>query len=74
MLQDPVRVKIDLRAFAESIVRGDGRPVGETDVAALLREWGWKYDGKGWRGERRAAEWLGKLVPVEIQEVRPPPR
>ena len=61
MLQDPVRLQIDLRAFAASIVRGDGRPASETDAAALLRELGWTYDRKGWRGERRAAEWLRKL-------------
>jgi hypothetical protein len=70
MLQDPVRVTIDLREFAESVVRGDGRPVSETDMAALLRDWGWKFDGKGWRGERRAVAWLRKLVPVVQEELR----
>jgi len=61
MLKDAVCVRIALQAFAPSIVRGDGRPASETDAAALLRELGWTYDGKGWRGERRAAEWLRKL-------------
>jgi hypothetical protein len=64
MLKDPVRVVLDLRAFADSIVRGDGRQASENDAAALLRELGWTYDGHGWRGERRAAVWLRKLGPV----------
>ena len=58
MLQDPVCIQIDLRAFAANIVRGDGRPAGENDAAALLRELGWTFDGRGWRGERRAVPWL----------------
>lgn len=61
MLKEPVCVRIDLAAFAAGIVRGDGRPASETDAAALLRELGWTYDGNGWRGERRAAEWLQRL-------------
>ena len=65
MLRDPVRVQIDLRAFAKSIARGDGRPAGESDAAALLRELGWTYDGKGWCGERPAVAWLIQAgVPV----------
>jgi hypothetical protein len=61
MLKDAVCVRIDLQAFAASMVRGDGRPASENDAAALLRELGWTYDGKGWRGERRAVAWLRKL-------------
>jgi hypothetical protein len=62
-------VQIDLRAFAESIVRGDERPASETDAAALLRELGWTYDGTGWRGERRAVAWLSKAgAPASAQE------
>lgn len=65
MLQDPVHVRINLRCLADSIVRADGRRASETDAAALLRELGWTYDRRGWRGERRAAEWLRKFVPDE---------
>jgi hypothetical protein len=54
-------VQIDLTRLAASILRGDGRPASETDAAALLRELGWTYDGKGWRGERRAVEWLRRV-------------
>jgi hypothetical protein len=61
MLDDAVRVQIDLSAFAKNIVRGDGRPAGENDAAALLRELGWTYDRNCWRGERRALPWLRRL-------------
>jgi hypothetical protein len=67
MLHDPVRVTIDLSAFAAHIVRGDGRPASETDAAALLRELGWTYDGRGWRGERRALPWLHNLGPIDVE-------
>jgi len=61
MLEDAVRLEIDLGAFAKTIDRGDGRPASENDAAALLRELGWTYDGRGWRGERRAVAWLRRL-------------
>ena len=67
MLQDPVRVQIDMAKLAASIVRGDGRPASETDAAALLRELGWTYDRKGWRGERRAAEWLRRFGAAALE-------
>ena len=67
MLQDPVRVLIDLQAFASQLVRGDGRPASGNDAAALLRELGWTYDGRGWRGERRAVTWLQNLGPIKLE-------
>ena len=36
-----------------------------------LRELGWTFDGKGWRGERRAVAWLQKLAPaLVVTEIR----